>query len=69
MGTPQVPLRHFRLASQSVAPPHSLPSVQGTQVLPPQSTSVSVAFLAPSVQLGAWQTLDTQLPDAQLLAA
>jgi hypothetical protein len=41
------------LSSQSPATTHALPSAQGGQLEPPQSTSVSVPSLTPSVHEGA----------------
>ena len=38
---------------QSLAPPQTLPRPHPGQLVPPQSTSVSVPFFSPSVQLGA----------------
>jgi hypothetical protein len=39
-----------------------LPEPQAGQTPFPQSTSVSVPFLTPSIQEGAWQTLPVQTP-------
>lgn len=33
--------------------------------MPPQSTPVSSPLRRPSVQLGAWQTLEEHTPDSQ----
>jgi hypothetical protein len=49
---------------QSVLPPQDLPKLQAEQE-PPQSTSVSLAFLTLSVQLGAWQSPALQTPEVQ----
>lgn len=57
---PQQPLP----ATQSLFRMHCLPLEQGGQVPPPQSTSVSLPFLMPSVQVAAAapQTLGVPLP-------
>ena len=49
---------------QSLSATHACPNWQPTQLLPPQSTSVSEPFLMPSEQLGA-QVPELQLPLAQ----
>src|SRR5258708_39780490 len=49
----QTPLAQ-RPEAQSPFPVHILPVPHAGQEPPPQSTSVSVPFLTPSEQLGAW---------------
>jgi hypothetical protein len=49
----QTPLLQ-RPEPQSPLPVHILPLLHFGQLRPPQSTSVSVPFLTPSEQLGAW---------------
>jgi hypothetical protein len=53
-----------KVLAQSVVPPHTLPVPHAAQAPPPQSVSVSVPFLTPSVHVG-WQTLPVQRPPAQ----
>jgi hypothetical protein len=52
----QTPATQFLLA-QSDPSAHRWNAAHGAQLAPPQSTSVSVPFCAPSVQPGDWQTL------------
>jgi hypothetical protein len=47
---------------QSVAAEHIWFTTQSGQEGPPQSTSVSLPFFMPSVQVGFWQMLPTQTP-------
>src|SRR5437588_636017 len=59
----QVPAQE--LLAQSAGAAHILPAAQGAQMSPPQSTSVSLPSLVPSVQeVGA-----AQIPAAQELLA
>jgi hypothetical protein len=44
------------LLVQSVVVTHCFPTMHGGHMLLPQSISVSVPFLTPSVHDGAWQT-------------
>jgi hypothetical protein len=52
----QTPLVPHTLLAQSLPASHSSPSAQSGQLGPPQSTSVSLAFRTPSVQVGTWHT-------------
>jgi len=47
---------------QSAPPAQLSPSSQGAQA-PPQSTSVSLLFFTPSMQLGAWHLVPVHTPD------
>jgi hypothetical protein len=48
-----LPPSQLRPVPQSVAAEHACPALHLPQVAPPQSTSVSAAFLTPSVQVGS----------------
>jgi hypothetical protein len=54
---------------QSASEKQRFVEAQGTQLGPPQSTSVSVPFRAPSLQVGAWQTLPEQTEVTQSVPA
>jgi len=51
--------------TQSEASRHALPIAHGEQVEPPQSTSVSLPFFRPSLQVAIVQMLPTQFPEVQ----
>src|SRR5690606_8411746 len=68
LSTWQVP-RWQKLLSQSEFSLHFWPGAQRPQEGPPQSTSVSVLFCAPSSQVGKVQAPSSQIPLPQSLAA
>jgi hypothetical protein len=54
--------------AQSTARAHACPAVQGEQMGPPQSASVSCPFRTPSAQLGAWGQVPGQAKAVQSAA-
>jgi hypothetical protein len=64
-GVAQVPAEQ-NIDVQSVATPHISPSAHGMHIVPPQSTSVSVPFIVPSVHVGSgWQVPPVQMSVVQ----
>jgi hypothetical protein len=63
-GTWQTPAEHTPL-TQSVPTEHVWPFAQSAGHVPPQSTSVSVAFFTMSLHVGTWQIPAVHTPLTQ----